>query len=290
MTAIDTSALAVPGALNAFFDSQLQAMPDMAQRYRSLSKALVKEVSVLGRRYVLQYNPAREISSSAKVDAASVQSRPCFLCSANRLPGQKSLALGGYELLVNPYPIFPHHFTIPAREHTPQLISGRVGDMATLAMAMPGFTIFYNGPRCGASAPDHFHFQAGDSDRFNLPDMPDKLTEMHILRASSPQKLHLLFCDIVESLPSAAPEPMLNLLCRADKSGICLWVIPRAAHRPDFYGTGEGRMLLSPASVDLGGLFIFPRKADFNHADASLIERTLRQVCIPVSTINFPNS
>ncbi len=287
MAAIDTTALSSPGALADFFTSQLQAMPAVAERYSQLTRALVKEVCVGGRRFVLQCNPAREVSSSAKVDADSVQARPCFLCKSNRLPGQQSLDLGAYELLVNPFPIFPHHFTIPAREHTPQLISGRVGDMAALALAMPGFTIFYNGPCCGASAPDHFHFQAGDSDRFNLPDAPSGLTEILILRASTPQQLQERFNAILAELPPCEPEPMLNLLCRADGSGLRLWVMPRVAHRPDFYGTAEGCMLLSPASVDLGGLFIFPRKADFDRADASVIERTLLQVCPPAGSMKF---
>ena len=112
----------------------------------------------------VQFNPARIVSSGAKVDAKTIAERKCFLCAANRPAEQRSVEFGDYEILVNPFPIFPEHFTIPRKEHVDQQIKPFFADMLRLAKAMDEYLVFYNGPRCGASAPDHMHFQAGTKD------------------------------------------------------------------------------------------------------------------------------
>lgn len=142
---------------------QLASWETARNNYAALSGVRVKELNVNGIPYKVQFNPARIVSSGAKVDAKSIQERKCFLCPANLPPVQKGIPFGGhYHILVNPFPIFPRHLTIPELAHTPQRIASRFTDMLELAEALTEYTIFYNGPRCGASAPDHAHFQAGN--------------------------------------------------------------------------------------------------------------------------------
>jgi len=107
----------------------------------------------------VQFNPARIVSSGAKMDAKTIAERPCFLCAENRPAEQQGVDAGNYTVLVNPFPIFPEHFTIPRKEHTDQQIKPYFSDMLELAEALDDYLVFYNGPKCGASAPDHIHFK-----------------------------------------------------------------------------------------------------------------------------------
>ena len=142
---------------------QLASWETARNNYAALSGVRVKELNVNGILYKVQFNPARIVSSGAKVDAKSILKRKCFLCPANLPPVQKGIPFGGhYNILVNPFPIFPRHLTVPELAHTPQRIATRFTDMLELAEALTDYTIFYNGPKCGASAPDHAHFQAGN--------------------------------------------------------------------------------------------------------------------------------
>lgn len=142
---------------------QLASWETARNNYAALSGVRVKELNVNGILYKVQFNPARIVSSGAKVDAKSILERKCFLCPANLPPVQKGIPFGGhYNILVNPFPIFPRHLTVPELAHTPQRIATRFTDMLELAEALTDYTIFYNGPKCGASAPDHAHFQAGN--------------------------------------------------------------------------------------------------------------------------------
>ena len=141
---------------------QLSEWPLAQTNYQALNAVCVKELHVGEIAYKVQYNPARIASSGAKTDVQSIQARKCFLCASNRPAEQRGIPFKEhYEVLVNPYPIFPKHLTIPDTTHTEQVIEGRIHEMLELAQALPDFTIFYNGPRCGASVPDHMHFQAG---------------------------------------------------------------------------------------------------------------------------------
>jgi ATP adenylyltransferase (5'',5''''''-P-1,P-4-tetraphosphate phosphorylase II) len=141
---------------------QMNAWELARNNYEALSQVRVKELNFNKFKIKVQFNPARIVSSSAKVDSKSIQERKCFLCEQNRPVEQKGIPFGdNYVVLVNPFPIFPKHLTIPACEHVDQLIFNRFGDMLDLAYNLDEFTIFYNGPKCGASAPDHVHFQAG---------------------------------------------------------------------------------------------------------------------------------
>ena len=161
--------------IEEFIAAQCAEWPLAGRNFEALKGVEVRYVELPDRHIKVQFNPARIVSSGAKVDARSLAERPCFLCDANRPSEQRGIEWGDgrYTILVNPFPIFPRHLTIPAAEHTPQRITGRVADMLRLASELEGYTVFYNGPRCGASAPDHMHFQAGNSDFLTISESLD---------------------------------------------------------------------------------------------------------------------
>ncbi len=284
--------------INQFISSQLEAWPQAAENYAALQSVKVKEITLPGGFKVkVQFNPGRAVSSGAKVDAASIKKRPCFLCEKNRPEVQFGLDRGQYVILINPFPIFPRHLTIPDVDHVPQLIAGRAGDMYDIARELTGFTVFYNGPRCGASAPDHCHFQAGNSDFLPItealadfnpePDtlmVPDQVPwGVIVFDATSRAQAKRLFDRVYRNLPMAeGGEPMMNVLCYAiDDARTRFVIIPRKAHRPSFYGTeGEDVMMISPASVDMGGAFITPREIDFERIGADEIMKIVDELCL----------
>ena len=291
-----------------FFETQLAAWPMAAANFEARGGVKVKELDVNGMPFKVQFNPARMASSGAKVDAASLKARPCFLCEKNRPEVQIGIEWNDrYTILVNPFPIFHRHLTIPDTSHTDQLIAGRIADMMGLAAELNGYTVFYNGPRCGASAPDHMHFQAGNSDFLTIAPAIEN-AELKTIAADGDATLSLvdtlpvkvfvidaadhsagerLFGRLLEAMPvpEGEREPMLNLLCYSTPAGERLVVIPRKRHRPACYGTDNGCMLISPASVDVGGVFITPRPEDFERMDQAAIASILDEVCLTAEEI-----
>lgn len=290
--------------------SQLARWEVARNNYAALSRVEVKEIFVKGMLYKAQFNPARIVSSGAKVDAKTIRERRCFLCASNRPEVQEGIAWGGhYDLLVNPFPIFPRHLTIPDTAHQPQCIQGRIGEMMELARYLKEYTIFYNGPKCGASAPDHAHFQAGNrgfmpiesqwKERKSLP--LDRSGEATLSLLDEEPRTTLLLCtpllaDGVQlfdrlysrlPVPEGEKEPMMNILAMYDEGeGWTLLIFPRAKHRPDcYFAEGAERLLSSPASVDMGGVFIFPVEEDFRRINAELLEGILKEVCLPRDTL-----
>lgn len=291
-----------------FFETQLAAWPMAAANFEALGGVKVKELDVNGMPFKVQFNPARMASSGAKVDAASLKARPCFLCEKNRPEVQIGIEWNDrYTILVNPFPIFHRHLTIPDTSHTDQLIAGRIADMMGLAAELNGYTVFYNGPRCGASAPDHMHFQAGNSDFLTIAPaienaelktiaadgdatllLVDTLpVKVFVIDAADHSAGERLFGRLLEAMPvpEGEREPMLNLLCYSTPAGERLVVIPRKRHRPACYGTDNGCMLISPASVDVGGVFITPRPEDFERMDQAAIASILDEVCLTAEEI-----
>lgn len=297
--------------LSEFLSEQIAGWPQAAGNFKALDDVKVKEIALPGWTIKVQFNPARIVSSAAKVDAKSLKERKCFLCEENRPAVQSGIDWGKYTVLINPFPIFPRHFTIPDKSHTDQLITGRIADMMELARQMEDYTVFYNGPRCGASAPDHMHFQAGNSDFLTLAGAIED-AELKTVATDGPATLALvdtlplkffvidapedsfdaaerLFRKLYEALPvpDGEKEPMMNLLCYPTPAGVRLVVIPRKRHRPSFYGTeGDGTMLLSPASVDMGGVFITPLEKDFNALDRDTVLKILDELCLSADEIN----
>ncbi|MDE7334998.1 MAG: DUF4922 domain-containing protein, partial [Muribaculaceae bacterium] len=234
--------------IDGFFERQLREWPEVAERYEALNLVETKRVGG----YNVQFNPARAVSTAAKVDAASIAARPCFLCAENRPALQRALEWEDMEILVNPFPIFPGHLTIAAKNHTSQSMLGRADQMRRLSREMPGYTIFFNGAKSGASAPDHMHFQAVPS-RYMKPTSVAYTYELPEAEFS-PEEI----------------DPMVNMVCT---DGV-ITVIPRTKHRPDCYG----ELLVSPASIDLCGTLIAVRRSDFDALDAARVEQIIREV------------
>jgi hypothetical protein len=288
------------------FLSQLRDWKLAGANYRDLEKVMSRTIMLEdGCPIRIQFNPARMISSAASVDRKSVSERPCFLCSSNLPSEQKGLDFDGrYSILVNPFPIFPRHLTIPLKEHEDQLIAGRFRDMLELAGVLTGYTVFYNGPRCGASAPDHFHFQAGNRGFMPVEDVTDnppnviaevKGCRIMVMAGCSRNSIVLsgkyidviseVFNEIYNILHSLMPdqeeEPMINILAYKEGDGFRVFIFPRQAHRPvQYFEKGEGRILISPASVDFGGVWITPRVEDYEKLDAGIVMDIFRQVTI----------
>jgi len=262
----------------------------------------------------VQFNPARIVSSGAKVDAKTIAERKCFLCAENRPAEQNSVDAGNYLVLVNPFPIFPEHFTIPRKEHVDQQIKPYFADMLELAKALDDYLIFYNGPRCGASAPDHMHFQAGTKDFLPLVNDYTRLKDTHAQLLVESENFQLysfnnylrtVYCiesTDVESAKDAfeklynhftSPptleergergtgdeiEPMLNIVCTFEDGKWFTFVLPRKTFRPWQYSAeGEQQLLVSPATVEMCGIFITPIEAHFEKITKEDVESILKQ-------------
>jgi hypothetical protein len=288
------------------FDCQFREWKLARDNYQQLDGVMVRSVPFAGYDISIQFNPGRIISSAAKVDSRSIESRPCFLCGNNRPVEQRGVPFGdSYIILINPFPIFRRHLTVVSLTHIPQRIDGNLETMLELARALPEYVIFYNGPQCGASAPDHLHFQAGN--RGFLPIEKDREngalcsrvaeaegTEMWLwkgygrgimtLTGNSPGAIEKIFKRLYDSLTLRQPdrpEPMLNILAYYNKGQWTVHVIPREVHRPAcYFAEGPERILLSPASVDLGGVFITPREEDFRKITPEDIQAILGEVCL----------
>ena len=298
--------------IDEFIGLQLKNWDMARKHYDGLRQVMLKTFTFENLAIQAQFNPHRIISSSAKVDAASISKRPCFLCTDNRPAQQEALAFGeDFVILVNPYPVFNKHLTIPSVEHCPQEIGSRIGMMLRLTEYLKNFTVFYNGPRCGASAPDHFHFQA--IARGILPVEVDFETMQQVnliatiagvkvfawtdylrypvtLVSDNRHNLEKLFARLYHLLRhamSAEGEPMMNVLCWQDADEWVVHVFPRKQHRPSqYFGHGEEKILISPAGIDMGGVLVMPRREDFDKISETDIADIFSQVSPDRATVN----
>lgn len=288
------------------FEEQFASWEQASNNYKALDGVLAKEIQVDGFPFKVQFNPARIVSSAAKVDAKSIQERKCFLCKENRPVVQKGIDFlykgkDHYTVLINPFPIFSRHLTIPMECHQDQLIKGRFDAMLELARQLTDYTIFYNGPKCGASAPDHFHFQAGikgfmpiesaslkmkvfyHSPKTTLSQLTSVMNGVIVMETTSIEDAAQIFDKIYSSLKvkQGESEPMLNILCWYDNGSWAVIIYLRSKHRPEcFFKEGEENILISPASVDLGGVFITPLEKDFAKITAGDISSILSEILI----------
>lgn len=295
-----------PEKIDDLFSKQLFEWDLAKVNYSQLKKIKTKRLNFGDFEILVQFNPERMRSSAAKVDAKSIETRPCFLCENNRPLQQWGVPFEDkLTVLVNPFPIFERHLTIPSDVHINQRIKPYFLTMLSLAEALPSYVFFYNGPQCGASAPDHFHFQAGN--RGFLPIENDFLkgncTRMvssklgreiwywrgyHrgilTLKGTDKEQLGHTFNKFIDSFSAAQrdrPEPMINILAYNTAEGWVIHLIPRKLHRPtQFFADGSGQILLSPASVDLGGVIITPREEDFLKISVDDVKDIFRQVCL----------
>lgn len=276
------------------------------KNYAGLKKVKTRKLAFDGFDMVVQFNPERIRSSAAKVDTKSIQARPCFLCQQNLPKEQRGISvLDHYLILVNPFPIFPEHLTIPHIDHTDQLIDGKFGDMLEMAKLLEDFTVFYNGPKCGASAPDHFHFQAGikrfmpiERDYRNgsffhysknvngveVIKWTDYIRTILTFSGRAIDQIGVLFKSLFDELKHYQPEekePMLNILTSYQGSRWTVHIFPRKLHRPwQYFEDGEKQIVLSPASVDVGGILITPRAEDYMKLTTIDAQDIFEQVCL----------
>lgn len=243
-----------PCDIESLFERQMKAWPEAAQRIRDLSEKVERrEVGP----YIVQWNPARAVSTLAKVDKTSLEKRPCFLCRENRPAMQEGISIldGRWEVLINPFPILERHLTIVSTQHTPQRLTRKdFEDMMEISRMLTDYVVFYNGARCGASAPDHKHLQAGRAEA--LPPHPYADSEK-------------VWEEIAAlPIPEGREEADFNLLMLNGRA----LLIPRSQHRPQCYH--DGTCLVSPGALDMAGLMITPREEDFR----ALTEEKIRSI------------
>jgi ATP adenylyltransferase/5',5'''-P-1,P-4-tetraphosphate phosphorylase II len=301
-----------PGSLeeriDALFAQQIETWPQLREAIAALDQIVVRDLSVGGSRVSLQFNPRRMTSTAAKVDADSIKARPCFLCETNLPPEEKGIAWGmRLIILCNPFPILPAHLVIASREHLPQRIHGHWRELLELARGLgERFFVIYNGPACGASAPDHLHLQAGTRSalpilseietwprqwlsspaRLELFTLGDYRVNCLIAKSAELELLAEWGESAVEKLKDAVAseqqeEPMLNLIATREAGHWQLIMFPRSRHRPSCYGQGEEeQFLISPAAIDLGGVVITPRRSDFERLNADALAAIFREVSL----------
>lgn len=303
-------------ALHRFFNRQLQTWGDVLTRYRNLNTVKTKQVGELK----AQFNPSRIVSTGAKIDKATIAQRPCFLCKSNRPAEQMSRIIKdaygnpSLELLVNPFPILPMHFTLPSVSHTPQAIKDCYSNIHRLLENYPSLMFFYNGPRCGASAPDHLHLQAGTSGLVPLQSAwkrlkqnamevlsisegegismsPDYYCPIFVIQSKSAESNSIMFSRLYQAMEkrSISPatealpgeEPMMNIVAWREHDKFISVVIPRRKHRPLCYSaTGEEQYIISPGALDMAGMIITPRAEDFNKLTIEVASDIIKEVGI----------
>ena len=297
-------------AAKLLLQTQINEWDKLDEGYKNLSTIKTKSFWFNGFKIKIQFNAGRIFSTSAKVDVDSIKNRSCFLCEKNLPEEQKGIKLlENYLFLCNPYPVFPEHFTIATVNHKPQEISSSFSDIIMLSKLLSDkYTVIYNGPQCGASAPDHLHFQAGtkyfmpiendfhsiknefgdtvlNNEKLSITAVDDGLRRFISLESNDDRILLKAFnniCDIYSELNSISDEPMVNLICNFDEEyGWRVIVFLRSKHRPShYYLEGENRIIFSPAAIDLGGVCITPIEKDFEKIDKKLLKEMFDEVSL----------
>ena len=296
--------------ISRFFNRQLEKWDDARHRFRDLKHVETKKLSEEVR---LQFNLARIVSTGAKIDKKTLGERPCFLCDKNRPKEQMSQQIDErFHLLVNPFPILPVHFTIPARKHQPQAIYKNYGEMHRFLSLHSELMVFYNGPKCGASAPDHLHFQAGTSgilplqanwqrlsrnltDIISLNDeekiavVRDFIVPAFVIISKSEERDETLFHRLYKSMPMRGDEtePMMNIIAWRKEDEYISVVIPREKHRPEaYFAEGDAQVMVSPGALDMSGLIITPREEDFHKLTEESATTILQECGISTEKMN----
>jgi hypothetical protein len=295
--------------IDPYITWQASRWPQLARSLEGLAAVRHREVRLGGRRIRVQFNPGRAVSTTAKVDPASIRARPCFLCPANLPPEEKGLAFGGdWVLLANPFPILARHLVLAHREHRPQRARDAIATLLELSLATAGsVAVMFNGPAAGASAPDHLHLQtvqAGwmpeESTAWTVVDGADadfllQRSSLAVWVVPGPGPVALAFhgeldavaralhrsLDALGEVQGEPEEPRLNLVAGARDGGVLALLFPRQAHRPSAYHAEEPhRRLISPGAIDMGGHLITVRESDFEALDAEQIRTLYRETCI----------
>jgi hypothetical protein len=270
--------------VDRLISSQAVEWPALARGLEGLRESRMRAERVFGREVLVRHIPHRIKSTTAAVDAVSVAQRKCFLCPANLDPEEKGVPFDSeFTLYCNPFPILKKHLTIVHADHRPQRIAGQFGAFLKLARALPDSFIIYNGPQCGASAPDHLHFQSCSREVFPI--------ERDVLDGYIPRVFTFRGGDIDELVPrleslmavlstatSPDAEPMVNIAAWFSADTWTALVFPRGKHRPRVYETKE--LTVSPATIDLCGVFVVPVPGDYEKIRGADIEQILEEVTV----------
>ncbi|MBP6940816.1 MAG: DUF4922 domain-containing protein [Syntrophorhabdaceae bacterium] len=286
---------------------------ELGEAYGSLKGVRVRDLGCDGFAVRLQHNPGRTINTLASVDRQDINARKCFLCAENLPQEQKGILYRGeYLILCNPRPVFHSHLTVTHLQHGPQNIADSIDSFLRLAADLgPGWTVLYNGPKCGASAPDHLHFQAVPSGRMPiekeiidekrlamiaevdgipLARMRGMGREIIVLAGDNPSALGNALKKLLNSLQRAFcinEEPMMNIAAFYEDATWRLLIFPRQKHRPDvFFREDDERVVVSPAVIEMGGVIVAPMEKDFERLDAHLVEGIFREVSLDAATVD----
>lgn len=307
----DGSVLA--GLCGDLLAAQMTDWPRLREGYEALSAAKLRDIPCEGFSLKAQWNPQRMVSTAARLDPASIRARPCFLCPENLPEAQRAIRYRrDFLILCNPAPIFTRHYTIAHVRHRPQAIEPVLELFLALVEELsPDFTVLYNGPQSGASAPDHLHFQAAPAGVLPVEaDLRAKRTRLlHkemdgvdmirtaglgrailVLKGTEAGRVAAGLRKVMAALRTvldAKDEPMMNLLGSYEQGGWVILIFPRRKHRPDvFYLEGEARVLITPAAVEMGGLLIAPREKDYHALDAGLAQTIFQDVSVDEETVS----
>lgn len=297
-------------ASKRLFELQKDQWSMLKAGFKSLDTVKSKSFQFDGFKIKVQFNAGRITSTSAKVDPKSISERKCFLCVENLPAEQKGILYNDkYIILCNPFPIFPEHFTLTYKDHTPQRIIDTFTDLLDLSKDLSKhYSVIYNGPRCGASAPDHLHFQAGnkffmtiddefhqikneygkviyENDDLSLYAIDDGLRKFVSIESLDKELVVNTFNKFYKTyseLMNEEQEPMINLVSLYEEEfGWRIIIFLRAKHRPEVYfAEDESKMLVSPAAIDLGGVCVFPREEDFNRITKEMIADIFKEVFV----------
>jgi ATP adenylyltransferase/5',5'''-P-1,P-4-tetraphosphate phosphorylase II len=291
-------------------EQQLATWPMLRDAVAGLARVEYKRLSARGSEALAQFNPQRIVSTAAKVDAATIRQRPCFLCAENLPPEERGIAFGAdYVALYNPFPVLPLHLVITSRRHIPQTIEGNFGTLLDLALELGGeFFAVYNGAACGASAPDHLHFQACERkllpivreietwERLGLSNdsgvetftLKDYRLNALIARGNDRAALSEWFDRALRRLAEVAgaeSEPMINLVVTRDGVRWTVIVFPRGKHRPDrYFAEGDAKLTVSPAAIDLAGVLVVPQPDHFAKITSRDVEEIYAEVTLGALT------
>jgi hypothetical protein len=271
---------------------QIQAWPQLAKNIEGLARATTRPVRIDWFDIFVRHIPHRVGSTTAPVDQESVARRPCFLCAGNLPAEEEGVHFDeNFTIYCNPFPIVNRHLTIAHRDHGSQRIANQFGNMLDLAAALPGYFVIYNGPECGASAPDHLHFQAGSRSLFpiekdtaglNGVTVPNYGRNVFLFRG--PDRTALIdrmdrAIELLADTTGKRPEPLVNIAVFHDRGEWLTYLFPRGKHRPEVFYTGE--LTVSPASIDLCGIFVVPIVHDFEKITGDSIAAIFREVTLP---------
>jgi glycosyltransferase involved in cell wall biosynthesis len=303
-----------------FIENQLAKWQTARTNHEALNQIETRRFELAGNTITVQFNPARAISTCAKVDKSSIEARKCFLCPENKPNEQDEIIISldePFSLRINPYPILPGHLTISSLKHQDQVLADKTirqlpGKLISWLEEYfaSGYVLFYNGAKCGASAPDHFHFQAVKQSDVPVIQQWERLMETAVREKEiktengntySSFQITSYICPIqvficnhsadilpeminqyLESLPlhEGESEPRYNLFAWQDKQrGFTMAYFPREEHRPACYtATGGEQLLVSPGALDMAGLLVTPRKEDFDKITESDITQIYKEV------------